>query len=156
MSTRLTRRGIPMEESDALQLGFLAAELHENITESLAEVLTQKGYEGVSSSSLSFLSALDCGENYGSEIARSLGVSRQMVAKTVKEMVALGYLEQADGVGKQKLILFTERGELLMSDARKFLASVDDTIKKKMGARKLKENLAVMRDINAIIQNIKS
>ena len=74
---------------------------------------------------LHFLSTLDCGINYGSEIARRLKVSRQMVAKTVRELCRAGYLEQAEGVGKQKQILFTEKGERLMSTARLALADLD-------------------------------
>ena len=51
---------------------------------------------------LSLLSTLECGINYDSEITRTLGVSRQMVTKTIKVLCLLKYLEQVDAVGKQK------------------------------------------------------
>lgn len=51
-----------------------------------------------------------------------------MVAKTVKELCKLGYLIQQTGEGKQKKILFTPKGEQLMSDARQLLAYLDDVL----------------------------
>ena len=114
-----------MVESLSLQLVFSAASLHGQITQMLVEHLQAKGFDAVTASSLNFLGTLECGVNYGSEIARRTGVSRQMVAKTVKEMCRVGYLEQKDGKGKQKEILFTQHGENLMAEARKFLFKMD-------------------------------
>ena len=102
MSTRLTRMGTPMVESHALKLVMAASSVTEQISHYLSENLQSMGYTGASTSVLQFLSALDCGINYASEIARTLKVSRQMVAKTVKQLSALGYLQQIEGQGKQK------------------------------------------------------
>ena len=126
MSTRLTQLGTPMVESQTLKLVLAASSVTEQISHYLSQALQNMGYEGASTSVLQFLSALDCGINYGSEIARSLKVSRQMVAKTVKQLSALGYLQQIEGQGKQKQIVFTQRGEYLMADSRKLLAELDD------------------------------
>ena len=126
MSTRLTQLGTPMVESQTLKLVLAASSVTEQISHYLSQALQNMGYEGASTSVLQFLSALDCGINYGSEIARSLKVSRQMVAKTVKQLSALGYLQQMEGQGKQKQIVFTQRGEYLMADSRKLLAELDD------------------------------
>ncbi len=125
MSTRLTRMGTPMVESHALKLVMAASSVTEQISHYLSENLQSMGYTGASTSVLQFLSALDCGINYASEIARTLKVSRQMVAKTVKQLSALGYLQQIEGQGKQKQIVFTQQGELLMADSRKLLAQLD-------------------------------
>lgn len=114
-----------MADSQSLRLLFVAADLHDQFTEYVSEQLRMKGFDDISPSMLHFLSALDCGINYGAEIARRLKVSRQMVAKTVKELCRAGYLEQAEGIGKQKQILFTEEGERLMSTARTVLADLD-------------------------------
>ncbi len=97
------------------------------------------------------LSALEYGVNYGSEIARNLGVSRQMVAKTVKELCRVNYLEQIEGVGKQKQILFTERGEHLISDARKLLARLDDILSKAIGQKPLQATVGVLEEIQVIL-----
>jgi len=112
MSTRFTRKGIPMVESRSLQLIQSAQRLNDVIT------------------------LLECGVNYGSEIARNLDVTRQMVAKTVKQLCKLGYLEQIDGAGKQKEIHFTVTGECLISDARQLLSELDEILFKNTNTSK--------------------
>jgi len=151
MSTRLTTKGIPMVDSQALKLVLGASQVHELITRYLSKSLKSKGYNAATSSMLNFLSTLECGVNYGSEIARNLGVSRQMVAKTVKELCRAGYLEQVDGVGKQKEILFTETGELLMSDARQILADIDRILIKQLGKNSIKTTVASLDSIKDIL-----
>lgn len=150
MSTRLTKKDIPMVDSKALQLVLGASQVSELITGHLSKSLQKMGYKAATPATLSFLSMLECGVNYGSELARKLGVSRQMVAKTVKELCFAGYLEQVDGTGKQKEILFTATGELLMSDARKLLADMDKTLSKQLGDKPFANtvnNLANIRDV---------
>ena len=107
MSTRLTQKGTPMVDSLALTLVQMASDVQERTTDYLSTSLQIKGYKTITPSILNFLGALECGVNYGSEIARNLNVSRQMVAKTVKELSRQGYLEQVADIGKQKKILFT-------------------------------------------------
>lgn len=148
MSTKFTRRGVPLIESQSLQLIQSALRLNDVITKYLSQRLIEKGYVSLTPSLLSFLSILECGVNYGSEIARNLGVTRQMVAKTVKELCQLGYLEQLNGAGKQKEIHFTETGEYLMSDARQLLAEMDEILFKNVDARAPQE---IINDLNIMI-----
>jgi DNA-binding MarR family transcriptional regulator len=122
-----------MEDSRSLKLLCAAAAMHDRLTAYVAAQLQLQGFDGVSPAMLTFLSALDCGTNYGSEIARRLKVSRQMVAKTVKELCTVGYLEQIEGAGKQKRILFTEQGEQLMAAARSLLADLDQILSDRLG-----------------------
>ena len=136
MSTRFTRKGIPMVESRSLQLIQSAQRLNDVITQYLSKRLVEKGYGSLTPSLLSFLSVLECGVNYGSEIARNLDVTRQMVAKTVKQLCKLGYLEQIDGAGKQKEIHFTVTGECLISDARQLLSELDEILFKNTNTSK--------------------
>lgn len=148
MSTRFTRRGVPLVESQSLQLIQSASRLNDVITKYLSQRLIEKGYASLTPSLLSFLSILECGVNYGSEIARNLDVTRQMVAKTVKELCQLEYLEQINGAGKQKEIHFTETGEYLMSDARQLLAEVDEILFKDVDARTPQ---AIIGELNIMI-----
>lgn len=148
MSTKFTRRGVPLIESQSLQLIQSALRLNEVVTKYLSQRLIEKGYVSLTPSLLSFLSILECGVNYGSEIARNLGVTRQMVAKTVKQLCQLGYLEQLDGAGKQKEIHFTETGEYLMSDARQLLAEMDEILFKNVDAR---ASQVIINDLNIMI-----
>lgn len=143
-----------MVESQSLRLVFAAARTHEQIARYLSEALDAKGYESATPSTLNFLSALECGENYGSEIARSLGVSRQMVAKTVKELCRVGYLEQIEGAGKQKQILFTQRGEELMADSRKLLAKLDTRLSKKLGKSTVKKTVEKLEAIRELMEGL--
>jgi len=154
MSTRFTQKGTPMVDSHALQLVLSAAKVNELATEYLSDKLNQMGYKAVSPSLLKFLSALDCGVNFSSEIARNLDVSRQMVAKTVKVLCKAGYLEQVDDVGKQKRILFTDTGELLMSDARRLLAEFDNKLIEQCGKKIIKATLTSLEEIQRIMAEI--
>ncbi len=147
MSTKLTEKQTAMVDSDSLQLVFAAAKLHESITHYLATCLSQQGYSSITPTVLSFLGAMDCGVNYGAEIARNLNISRQMVAKTVKELSVAGYLQQLDGVGKQKQIVFTQKGEALIAQARQLLAKLDQQFSDKLGQKKL-------RQLNTDLNNI--
>jgi len=143
-----------MVESESLQLVLAAAQVHEKITLYLSESLKKKGYKLASPSVLNFLSTLECGINFASEIARTLGVSRQMVAKTVKELCNADYLEQRNGKGKQKEILFTKTGEHLMSDARQLLADIDTMLNKEVGKSELKTTVADLQSIEQVMAQL--
>lgn len=151
MSTRLTTKGAPMVESQTLQLVLGTAQVNDLISRYLANTLKNNGYKFVTPSALNFLSTLECGDNYASEIARNLGVSRQMVAKTVKDLCLAGYLEQVDDIGKQKKIIFTETGELLISDARQLLADVDKILTKQLGQSTISNTVINLTNIQALI-----
>ena len=154
MSTKLTSGNVPMVESQSLQLVLAAAQVHEKISLYLSNALKKKGYKLASPSVLNFLSTLECGINYGSEIARTLGVSRQMVAKTVKELCHADYLAQREGKGKQKEIVFTKTGEHLMSDARQLLADIDTILNKEVGEMELKTTVTDLQSIQRLISQL--
>lgn len=151
MSTRFTKLGTPMTESHSLRLVFGTAGVHQRITEYIANILNERGYARVSPSMLDFLGTLDCGVNHGSDIARRLGVSRQMVAKTVKELCRVGYLEQIEGAGKQKPILFTAAGERLIAEVRELLAGLDEVIGEQIGEAALLEAITTLEAIQALV-----
>ena len=155
MSTRFTNRGVPLQASQVLQLVQSSAQLNQAAAFYLSQRLLAKGYEAITPSLLSFLGELECGVNYGSDIARKLGVSRQMVAKTVKGLVQLGFLQQVAGEGKQKQILFTERGEHLMSDARQVLAELDTLLEQHYDANALSDLSRQVDDIATLLVNFK-
>jgi len=147
MSIRFTQKGTPMVDSQALQLALGAAQVNDLISRYLSKCLNNKGYKFATSSTLNFLSTLECGVNYGSEIARNLGISRQMVAKTVKGLCLAGYLEQVDDIGKQKKIIFTETGEQLMSDARQLLADIDKTLNAQQSEGSIASTISNLNEI---------
>ncbi|MBE9075998.1 MarR family transcriptional regulator [Romeria aff. gracilis LEGE 07310] len=140
-----------MADSQSLRLVFASATLHSRFTEYVAECLHSRGFSAISPSTLDFLSALDCGINYGAEIARRLQVSRQMVSKTVKELCQVGYLEQREGVGKQKQILFTEQGERLMSMARLVLADLDQVFIERFSEAQVGEIISQLEALTSLL-----
>ncbi|MEO9276084.1 MarR family transcriptional regulator [Marinomonas sp. 5E14-1] len=154
MSTKLTKEKPTMVESQALQLVLGASQVNDSIALYLSNYLKNKGYAFATPAALNFLSTLECGINYGSEIARNLGVSRQMVAKTVKGLCLAGYLEQVDGTGKQKEILFTETGELLMSEARQLLAEVDSRLSKQLSEESINTTIESLNQIQALMMEL--
>jgi len=154
MSTRFTQKGTPMKESETLRLLDVANKLNDSIVKFLSKRLSEKGHDSITPSLLSFLSILECGVNYGAEIARKLGVTRQMVAKTVKELSYLGYLEQIEAAGRQKEILFTDKGELLMSDARMLLAEVDELLFSRVGQNETANLINALNVIKCDIDNL--
>ena len=154
MSTRLTQKEISMVDSQALQLVLGATQVNDSISHYLSKSLQNKGYKFATPAALNFLSTLECGINCGSEIARYLGVSRQMVAKTVKGLCLGGYLEQVDGIGKQKKILFTTTGELLMSEARQLLADIDKTLTVQLGEESISSTVRNLDKIQLLIVSL--
>lgn len=139
MSTKLTKDGTPLVESQSLQLAFASRRLHEAILRRVASRLSSKGYKGATPAALDFLGALECGDNHASELARIMNVSRQWVAKSVAHFCGLGYLEQIPGPGRSKRIVFTVGGEALMADARNELAALDATLTVNIGATALEK-----------------
>jgi len=116
-----------MVESRALRLAVALMGAERALLDHLAAALGARGHADVTPSALGFLAQLDCGVNSAAEIARRIGVSRQMVSKTVREMAEAGFLSLAPDPekGNRKQILFTARGRQLMADARRALADLD-------------------------------
>jgi DNA-binding MarR family transcriptional regulator len=125
-----------MVESDSLSLAFQLTQAHDALLAHLADQLTARGHEGITASALGFLAQLDCGVNHASAIAQRLGVSRQMIAKTVGEMERAGWLVQERDAQRRnrKVIRFTANGERLMADARHVLQALDDQLARQCGA----------------------
>lgn len=148
-STKLTdcAGGAPtMADSRALDLVLALARAHDALLAQVSRALERRGYAGASPSVLAFLGQLDCGVNVAAEVARRLGQSRQMVAKTVKRLSELGYLRMSRDPqrGNQKVITFTATGEQLIADARAILAELDATLEGALGQRSLAELIAML------------
>lgn len=151
MSTRLTKNDIPMVDSQSLKLVYAASSVDEKIVNYLSRSLKEKGYDSVTPAVLNFLGAMECGVNFGSDIARNLGVSRQMVAKTVRELCDVGYLQQLAAEGRQKQIIFTFRGEQLISDARHLLSEMDKILNQKFGRENFELTLSGLQSIEMVL-----
>jgi DNA-binding MarR family transcriptional regulator len=128
MSTKLTTSPTyEMAESRSLMLVHLASSFERRVQKWLVALLHDRGFTGLTQSQLSFLGALDCGPNSASQIANDLGISRQAVHKTVKELEGFGWLKsEVDPIRRnQRIITFTNEGERMMSEARALFKQLD-------------------------------
>lgn len=145
MSTKLTRKsptaGYDLADSRALALTQATENFRERMVAWLLSRLLDDGFDGLKTNQLSFLGALDCGVNFAAELARTLGISRQAVHKTVRELEAAGWLltRPDDELGNQRVIVFTEEGERMMSRARTHFLTLDTQLIEKFGDEKLAE-----------------
>jgi DNA-binding MarR family transcriptional regulator len=116
-----------MADSRMLRLFQACRQLQEQLTETLVARLRARAYQGVTAGHLTFLAELECGENHAAELARRTGISRQAVHKQVKELAALGLLDERPDPRRrnQRTIVFTDRGIQLIADARAILAEMD-------------------------------
>ncbi len=151
MSIELTNKKPSMVDSQTLKLVQSSAQVSQLAASYLSKQLKAKGYSEATTTNLNFLSTLECGVNYASELARSMGVSRQMIAKNVKQLCLAGYLKQENDIGKQKKILFTYLGEQLMSDARQLLAEVDELLIQQEGKEFITETIASLEHIQNLL-----
>ena len=119
-----------MAESRSLGLALLLGRGRAALLAWLVDRLRARGHGALTLPALEFLGQLDCGINHASDVARRLGVSRQMVAKTVTDLAGKGWLAQRPDPDRRnrKIILFTAAGERVMSDARAILAELDETL----------------------------
>ena len=94
------------------------------------------GHTGLTAAHLTLLGNLDCGTTHAAAVAQRMGVSRQAIYRTVHELQALGLLRLADDPqrGNQKLVVMTEAGIALVTDARAALAQVEAVLADRIGS----------------------
>jgi len=134
MSTKMTTSTstpvYEMANSRSLRLVHLTSSFERRVQKWLVDLLHDRGFTGLTQSQLSFLGTLDCGPNNASKIAHDLGVTRQAVHKTVKELEAFGWLtSEPDQIRRnQRVITFTYEGERMMSEARALFKQLDERL----------------------------
>ncbi|EBA05177.1 transcriptional regulator, MarR family protein [Rhodobacteraceae bacterium HTCC2150] len=139
--------GHPLVESQSLALTQSTQMFRERMVAWLISRLSDDGFDGLKANQLTFLGSLDCGVNYAAALARSLGISRQAVHKTVKEMEKYGWLATRpdETLKNQRVIVFTAEGERMMARAREYFLELDDQLIQKFG----QENLAELQNLLA-------
>ncbi|MCV2884167.1 HTH domain-containing protein [Aestuariibacter sp. AA17] len=152
MSTEFTRGAAPLMASQTLQLVQHANQVSQAVQSEVSKHLQEKGHSTMTSSALAFLSVLEGGVTCGSDIARHLGVSRQMVAKTVKELKSAGYIAQQNAFGKQKEILLTQQGDQVLNDAKQVLAVIDKTLSQSLGSKHLFATNETLKKLSFVLE----
>jgi DNA-binding MarR family transcriptional regulator len=106
--------------------------LHEANLQVMAYLLTTLGaqFPGITAAQLTFFGALDCGSTHATGVATRLGISRQAVSRTARELQEQGLLILQPEAGRmnQNLLVMTEKGEALARAGRAALAEIESRL----------------------------
>lgn len=107
------------------------------VGQSLHAKMAARGHPPLTEAQTALLSNLDCGTTYASAAATRMGISRQAVYRTVRELAALGLLRLDDDTEKrnQKLIVMTDKANTLVTDARACLTEIEAELANRIGAQ---------------------
>lgn len=133
MSTSFTTsRSAPLPEP----LTVLLESASQSVLRDLVERLRARGHASVSAPHLVLFGNLDCGATHAARIAQRMGVSRQAISKTLRELQDLGFVSLEDDPKRrnQKLVVMTDRGMRLATDAREELAAIEGALAERIGA----------------------
>jgi DNA-binding MarR family transcriptional regulator len=116
------------------------------VTAGLLHLMSLRGHDKLTAAHLMFLNNLDCGATYASEVARRMGISRQAVSRTTRELQSLRILKLGvDPLRKtQKIIHMTAHGERVVLDARACLDEVETVLKLRLGVRDVAKLSAIL------------
>lgn len=123
LSTLFTRNELPPP---------LTVLLHEANLQVMAYLLATLGakFPGITAAQLTFFGALDCGSTHATGVATRLGISRQAVSRTARELQEQGLLILQPEAGRmnQNLMVMTEKGETLARAGRAALAEIESRL----------------------------
>lgn len=138
MSTRFTMvDDLPSQARP--QLGLLLLGGHQWVMTSLLRLMAERGHAELTAAHLMFLSNLDCGVTYASEVARRMGVTRQAVYRSTRELQRAKILKLETDVDRktQKIIRMTQHGQKVVLDARSCLEAIEVALGERIGMRDL-------------------
>lgn len=132
-----------MRTSPPAPLSLLFQQSNRWFSLSVLNLLEAKGYVRLSEAQLSLLANLQCGSTYASAVATQMGISRQAIYRTTKELQETGLLvlEEDTERRNQKVISMTPRGMALATDARIVLEQVETALAARIG----RESALVLR-----------
>ena len=147
MSTLFTE--IDEELLASINLGQLISHAHHRILDATVTAMHAKGYDYLSGAHLTFMSHLDCGVTHASAVARRMGISRQAVYRTTRELQTLKVLTlKTDPNDKrQKIITMTELGNQIALDARASFAEIEKEMENNVGGTQVKALTEILKNI---------
>ncbi|HBN09662.1 MAG TPA: MarR family transcriptional regulator [Cyanobacteria bacterium UBA8530] len=103
----------------------------------LQSYLQSKGWHQVTRPQSMVMAHVVMGVHNPSEIARSLGISRQAVHTTINQMVELGMLELRDDNNdrRAKVVALTGRGQEMREDADRVMSDLKAELCNRIGKR---------------------
>jgi DNA-binding MarR family transcriptional regulator len=144
MEARLSTK-FPTTRGAAPPLTLLLQAFDRHLTEALLAHL-RPDFPGLTSAHLALFGALDCGATHAAAAAARMGISRQAVARTARELENLGYLrlEQDPERGNRQLLTMTEAGERLARQGWAALGSAEADLAQRVGTAGLAAFRAVL------------
>lgn len=133
MSTSLTT----IRRTPHVALGQLLLNAQQWTFQGVLQLMAERGHSEFTVAHLMFLANLDCGVTHAALVAKRLGVTRQAVYRTTRELQDLDVLalESDPQRRNQKIIRMTSRGFKVVSVARECLDAVETAIRDRLGQR---------------------
>lgn len=150
MSTRLTTPG----PTSNMALGQLLLNAQQWTFQGVLNLMAERGHAEFTVAHLMFLANLDCGVTHAALVARRLGITRQAVYRTTRELQDLDVLslESDPQRRNQKTIRMTPRGLQVVSVARACLDEVEAAIQERIGRRDFDRLASILgQDWGAVI-----
>jgi DNA-binding MarR family transcriptional regulator len=150
MSTVLTT----LRATSDIALGQLLLNAQQWTFQGVLNLMAERGYAEFTVAHLMFLAKLDCGVTHAALVARRLGVTRQAVYRTTRELQELDVLalESDSQRRNQKVIRMTPRGLKVVAVARACLDEVEAAIRERIGHRDFDRLASVLgRDWGPVI-----
>ncbi|MFK2822343.1 MarR family winged helix-turn-helix transcriptional regulator [Arcobacter sp. YIC-80] len=132
-----------------MSLCFLSLETGKVFNELILKELEKVGFLDLSSSLILIFPYIKEYENISiSNLAKKLGYSRQAMHKNLKKLEELGYLTFVQQVNKkEKSILLTDKSEVLIEKADRFIEETQKNLSKLIGKEDLEKYIEVQSKI---------
>ncbi|HVI33878.1 MarR family winged helix-turn-helix transcriptional regulator [Phenylobacterium sp.] len=127
----------PSEQTQPLLLSLLQAFYW--CDESLQNYLRSRGWPEVTRPQSMVMANVVSGVGRPSDIARSMGVSRQAVHTTINQMIELGMVALKDDPDdrRMKLVTPTPLGETMRLDAQRAIRIMTEELSRRLGAERV-------------------
>lgn len=132
-----------------MSLCFLSLETGKVFNELILKELEKEGFLDLSSSLILIFPYIKEYKNISiSNLAKKLGYSRQAMHKNLKKLEELGYLTFVQQVNKkEKSILLTDKSEILIEKADRFIEETQKNLSKLIGKEDLEKYIEVQSKI---------
>lgn len=130
-----------MDTSPGAQLAKLLLSTFTAMVDGVVAELEREGHPGVTATHAFALEAIDDGAQSASDLARTLGVSRQAAAKTIAALEEFHYLDREDDPedARRKRLTVTARGNEMIGIGARTFDAMRDQAAERVGVRKLED-----------------
>lgn len=134
-------------------LGWFLLRISQDFFSKVVGEFSTRGHTGLRPSHATVLAHLPFEGARITELAASVGVTKQAIGLAVDELERLGYVERvADpGDGRAKLVRFTSRGRAFLRDSERIVSNVWEEYGERLGHARLER---LRTDLEALLETI--